>query len=289
MGEQKSRYNAFIILQEISEEVRIDKVITPLTMLFAFLIILVIFPAAILWFAAMVAYADLPVVDHQFITLFADTKLMLFAYTVTLIFYFVAVSGKIANTKGKSYKKAIKLLWSCVALTPLPLFLQDYSAVAAPVYAVCFVLAMYYISKAYRDEDGEWVCSVQNERNTDFRTDELGIYGGLLDDPLRISDDMARVRLVVATAGEGFSWATLFVEIVLESWTYYVAISSKKYIRECVYFLDILFENGGAIPDMHLSLYAKKILKQKGYVVLTPAGLYITEKAELLAQKAAHG
>jgi len=289
MVRNNNRYDVFVILQALVGDVRIDRVITPLIMLLSFLMIFVISPIAIFLFASMIFYADLPVFDHRLIMLFANTELMFFAYTVVLIFYFIAVSDGIVNTDGIAYKKAIKFLWACAVLTPLPLLINGYSASIISVYIVCFALAMYYISKAYLNEDGDWIYSVQNERNTDFSTDDYGIYGGLIDDPLRISDDINRARLTVTTATEGFLWTSLFVKITLELGLYYVAITNKKYIRECAYFLDALFEKNMKMSNIRLSLYAKTILRQKGYIIFMPTGVHITEKAELLAQKAAHG
>jgi hypothetical protein len=280
-----NHFDAQFIFKTLNQEIHKDRWTIPLIILLFLAIILLLFPITFLYLAGMIAYADLPMINHNFISMFSTTKFVLVPYTLVLLFYFYATYDSIQDKKQPAYQKAQLFLIASLILGCFPLVWYEYCFIWSMIYALFFVASIYFLSIAYlgcEDQKGDFIPI--NENNL-IHNENMGIYG-IADDPLSASDDRNRAKLTVATASAGFTLIGFLTKMVLHSWIYFMATGNKKYILEAVRFLDALFENKMHQPHANLSHYAKAILSYKGYIVFASSGLEVTEKCKRLAYEA---
>ncbi|AHJ11534.1 hypothetical protein [Sulfurospirillum multivorans] len=280
-----NHFDAHFIFQALNQDIHKDRWSIPFIILLFLALTLLLFPITFLYLVGMVAYADLPIVNHSLLSTFSTTKFVLVPYSLVLIFYFYATYNSIQDKKQHAYEKAHFFLITSLVVGCFPFIWYEYRLIWYVIYALLFGASIYYLSIAYlgyEDKKGDF--TPMNENNF-IRNEDMGIYG-FIDDPLSTSDDINRAKLTVATASAGFTLIGFLTKMALHSWIYFIATGNKKYILEAVRFLDALFENKMNQPRTNLSHYAKAILSYKGYIVFASSGLEVTEKSKQLADRA---
>lgn len=280
-------FDAHFIFQALNRDIHKDRWAIPFVVLFSLAITLLLFPITFLYLVGMVAYADLPIVNHNLMSVFSTTKFILVPYSLVLIFYFYATYNSIQDKKQHAYQKAHFFLIVSLVVGCFPFVWYEYRLMWSMIYALFFSASIYYLSIAYlgyEDKKGDF--TPMNENNF-IRNEDMGIYG-FIDDPLSVSDDLNRAKLTVATASAGFTLIEFLTKMALHSWIYFMATGNKKYILEAVRFLDALFENKMNQPRANLSHYAKAILSYKGYIIFVSNHCEVTEKCKQLAYMASH-
>ena len=276
-----NHFDAQLIFQALNQEIRKDRWTILFIILFFLAMTLLLFPIIFLYLTSMIAYADLPIVNHRLISIFSTTRFLLVPYSLVLLFYFYATYNSIQDKQQHAYQKARTFLIVALVISCFPWIWYEYRLVWSAIYALLFIASLYYLSIAYLGYEG----IMPMPENNFIRDDNTGIYG-VMDDPLSVCDDWNRAKLTVATASAGFMGIGFLSTMALHSWIYFIATGNKKYILESVRFLDTLFENKMHQPHNTLSHYAKAILSYKGYIAFTPHGFEVTEKCKQLAREA---
>lgn len=280
-----NNFDAHSIFQALNQEIRKDRWVVFLLMLLFIAITLLLFPIAFLWFARMVAYTDLPMIDYHLTFIFSNSKFVLMPYSLVLLFYFYAASSHTVNKKHDTYKKAKFFLIASLVAGCFPFLWYEYRFTWSVIYVLFFMVSLYYLSMTYLKHEDAEDDFIPMRRDSFIHSEYLGIYG-FMDDPFRISDDINRAKLAIATTSAGFTFIEMFTEMVFKSWIYFRATGHKKYIFESALFLDALFENKMNQTTVTLSNYAKTILSYKGYIIFSPRYFEVTNKSKDLALKA---
>jgi len=267
MFEKRYQYDTLHLYHIIQKEIEERKGIVLLGgVIFSFLLFILV-PFAFWLFFGLLFFADLPVFDQGLIGLFRNTKLFLLPYLFLLLFYFIAMylKDKKGHLKNKKhYKKAIRFLIMTLLIVVLPyIFTND--ILLTILFFLFFIRTVYYLSLTYYDIALE---KAYNIHDHPYVLEDFGWMTsmGLIDNPLTMRDDMNRAKIFVQVSTLGFDFIVTFINLIVKSTLFMVAIRNKHYVHEAVRLLHVILEEREEGEYQYFSVYAKVILEQLNYV-----------------------
>jgi len=262
---KKNRYDALQIFQAIQRDIEEKKLMILATGLFFFIIVIVLFPLTLIYFFLFLGFSDLPLFDHSFIALTRQTKLFLVPYVILLIYYFGVMyykDNKAHLTHTEHYQKAKRYFIMALGIALLPFIFSDHLFLTL-FFFLFFILTIYHLSVTYYDLSS---LSSPLPDSDLYQHDDLGIYGGLIDNPFSMQDDINRAKLFIQNSTVGFSFIIFFMEMMIKSVIFLYAIGSKRYLQESTRLFDAILENDLEIDYNRFSTPSKVILELLGYL-----------------------
>ncbi len=281
----KNNYDVLIISRMLQKEIRQNRAMTALSIIAFIFLLMILAPAVIWFFIAAVIKADLPFFDLNFLDMLSHAGLFLLPYSILLIYYFLVMyfkDKKMHVTNREHFKKATVMFVLTILTAFLPQIAGDHKVIIV-VYFIFFVLTVYNLSMTYYDVD---LSKAYDIHSTNYRNDDLGWFGGMLDDPFSYQDDINRTRLMVQSSTVGFDLIAIFIDTIVKSMVFLFASRDKKMIREAGRLFDYLLERNGDMDIQAFSVRSKVILETVGYLAFRRNGVLLCEKGKKVAEEA---
>ncbi len=277
-----NKYDGSLIYNEIQKDIKKQKLMLLISGFSFFVLLMVVIPMAFWLFFGLLAYADLPFFDHGLIGMFRCTKLFLLPYTILLIFYFITMylkDKKLHLVNEVHFKKAIKYFSITLLIVLLPYIFTSHVFLTI-LYFVFFILTIYHLSMTYYDIELQKAYNIHSHL---YRDEDLGWYGGMIDNPFSVQDDINRAKLFVQTSTLGFDFIVLFINMIVRVTIFTFAIKSKRYIQESARLFDLILEEELDGDYMKFSVQSKIILESINYLSFRDGNIVLYERGEEIA------
>ncbi|MEA3371876.1 MAG: hypothetical protein U9Q40_11105, partial [Campylobacterota bacterium] len=199
---------------------------------------------------------DLPIID----TINLDGSLFLVSFDVILIFYLLIVESFKKNEYKKLEKSLYVLVFIVILISLLPLFSVNITFTIF-LYALFFSITLFKISKYYYKTKYEIPFFEHNNYK--------GGYGGMIDDPFTVEDDINRAKFSIEGVYGIFSFIFFFYEQVARSIAFIYIIRDKRNVSESARLFVYLLNSNVDIQKINSSFTpsSKIILETIGYVI----------------------
>jgi len=266
---KKSDYSLTSTLEIINDEINKIKMKVFALGIFFFLISMLLVPLSIFFLGLLLDYSDLPIID----SVNSDGLLFLVSYDVILIFYMFIVKSSKKSKHKQLPKNLYILIFMVILLSLLPLYISNLTAIIV-LYMIFFSFTLFQISKYYYENSYE----IPFLEGQSYK----GGYGGMVDDPFTLEDDVNRAKFSLEGIFSIFSFIFFLYEQVVRSITFLYIIRDKKNLFESARLMTSLLNNNIEVQKINsnFSTSSKMILETIGYVIFENRRL-LCEKAKI--------
>jgi hypothetical protein len=280
---RERKYSISRIYQAIREESRREKSMILLSSIMLIVLIFFVVPMAILFFIGLFLSADLPLFDHGLIGLFSHTRLFLMPYTILLVFYFAVMyrrDRKQHQVNGLYFKKAKYAFLTAMVIMLLPYLLHDHLFLSM-LYAVCFVLTVYYLSLTYYDVPLQKAFNIQTDL---YRSDDLGWTSsmGMLDNPFSVEDDINRTQFFVQSSTLGIDMIVSLIQMIVKSLIFVSVGEHSRTMQEAARLFSLILEQKLEGDYGTFSPRSKIVLEILGYASFRDGRIVLYKRGKAL-------
>ena len=283
--ETKKKYifDIDLLYATIHRDIEKSSVTAVIDLLMSFLFSLIAIAFAFLLLILAINHSDLPIFD-QWGRWSTNAIVFMISFDILLLFYFYVanerISRKISEKQKMDLRRAYTFLGLSLFITAISMIVGKVPGITLIVYGIFFIGTIYYLSNAYVT-----MKSVIEEPL--FRSEDMGVYAGMMDDPFTMKDDVARAELSLGVATFGFDILFTFLERVINAIIFLSVRQRRKTISESI---RLFVEIGQKGPDASFDRFnydAKVLLQGIGYIVIRSDDIVFTSKGKKVLEKVA--
>ena len=281
--EKKYIFDIDLLYATIHRDIEKSRITVIIDLLMSFLVSIVAVMFAFLLLVLAINHSDLPILDHwgRWST---NAIVFMISFDFLLLFYFYVANERISRKTSEKQKadmsRAYAFLGISLFITAVSMIVGKVPGITLLVYGIFFIGTIYYLSNAYVT-----MKSVVEEPL--FRSEDMGVYAGMMDDPFTIKDDVARAQLSLGVATFGFDILFTFLERVINAIIFLSVRRRRRTISESIRLFTEIGQKG---PDAAIDRFnydAKVLLQGIGYIVIRAGDIVFTPKGKKVLEKVA--